>query len=80
MSRAAEPSAATTTGYRIDDRYRLDTGRVFLSGAQALARLPLEQLRIDRELLEVKDRVQMVRDVLRSLGTPAKETAATKAR
>ena len=48
MSRAAEPSAATTTGYRIDDRYRLDTGRVFLSGAQALARLPLEQLRIDR--------------------------------
>ena len=39
-----------------------------------------EKLRIERELLEVKDRVQMVRDVLRSLGTPAKETAATKAR
>jgi transcription-repair coupling factor (superfamily II helicase) len=29
-----------------------------------------EKLRIERELLEVKDRVQMVRDVLRSLGTP----------
>ncbi|MEN9504124.1 MAG: hypothetical protein RI958_50, partial [Actinomycetota bacterium] len=35
-------------GYRLDDRYQSDHGRVFLSGAQALARLPYEQLRIDR--------------------------------
>ena len=34
--------------YRLDDRYRRDDGTVFLSGAQALARLPFEQLRIDR--------------------------------
>lgn len=34
--------------YRLDDRYRSDHGRVFLSGAQALARLPFEQLRVDR--------------------------------
>ena len=34
--------------YRLDDRYTRDDGRVFLSGAQALARLPLEQLRADR--------------------------------
>ena len=29
-----------------------------------------EKLRIERELPEVKDRAQMVRDVLRSLGQP----------
>jgi indolepyruvate ferredoxin oxidoreductase len=34
--------------YRLDDRYLRDEGTVFLSGAQALARLPFEQLRIDR--------------------------------
>ena len=34
--------------YSLDDRYRLDDGRVFLSGSQALARLPYEQLRADR--------------------------------
>jgi indolepyruvate ferredoxin oxidoreductase len=34
--------------YRLDDRYTRDAGRVFLSGAQALARLPIEQLRADR--------------------------------
>ena len=30
------------------DRFRLEDGRVFLSGVQALARLPVDQLRIDR--------------------------------
>ena len=35
-------------GYELADRYRKDAGRVFLSGAQALARLPFEQLRADR--------------------------------
>ena len=34
--------------YELADRYRLDDGRAFLSGSQALARLPYEQLRADR--------------------------------
>jgi len=34
--------------YELSDRYRLDHGRAFLSGSQALARLPYEQLRADR--------------------------------
>ncbi|NNK92303.1 MAG: hypothetical protein HKO87_07705, partial [Acidimicrobiia bacterium] len=36
------------TDYRLDDRYTADDGTVFLTGIQALARLPLEQLRADR--------------------------------
>jgi transcription-repair coupling factor (superfamily II helicase) len=32
-----------------------------------------EKLRIERELPEVKDRAQMVRDILRSLGQPVAE-------
>ena len=35
------------TEYRLDDRYRATDGRVLLTGVQALARLPLDQLRID---------------------------------
>ena len=35
-----------------------------------------ERLRIEREAPEVKDRVQLVRDVLRSLGTPKERQAA----
>ena len=38
-----------------------------------------EKLRIERALPEVKDRVQMVRDVLRSLGQPLKAEAAASA-
>lgn len=34
--------------YALDDRYLADEGSVFLTGIQALARLPLEQLRVDR--------------------------------
>ncbi len=34
--------------YELADRMRLETGRVFLSGVQAIARLPGDQLRIDR--------------------------------
>jgi indolepyruvate ferredoxin oxidoreductase len=34
--------------YRLVDRYLADSGTVFLTGLQALARLPLEQLRADR--------------------------------
>ncbi len=35
-------------GYQLSDRYTRDEGRVLLTGVQALARLPIEQLRIDR--------------------------------
>ena len=35
--------------YQISDRYKRDEGRVFLTGVQALARLPLQQLRADRK-------------------------------
>jgi indolepyruvate ferredoxin oxidoreductase len=34
--------------YRLSDRYTGDTGTVFMTGLQALARLPIEQLRVDR--------------------------------
>jgi indolepyruvate ferredoxin oxidoreductase len=34
--------------YRLSDRYLLDTGQAFLTGVQALARIPIEQLRRDR--------------------------------
>ncbi|MFK7896214.1 MAG: indolepyruvate ferredoxin oxidoreductase family protein [Myxococcota bacterium] len=34
--------------YSLNDRYLSDEGVVFLTGIQALARLPLEQLRVDR--------------------------------
>ncbi len=42
------PTPSRQGAYHLDDRYRSDAGTVFLSGAQALARLPFEQLRIDR--------------------------------
>src|SRR5918994_5725127 len=35
-------------GYELADRFRREDGRVFLSGVQGLARLPVDQLRIDR--------------------------------
>src|SRR5262245_28922047 len=38
----------TSQPYRLVDRYLADSGTVFLTGLQALARLPLEQLRADR--------------------------------
>ena len=41
--RAARP-------YELADRFRLEDGTVFLSGVQALARLPIDQLRLDRRL------------------------------
>lgn len=45
MVQSLEPSLA---GYTLADRYDRREGRVFLTGIQALARLPLEQLRLDR--------------------------------
>ena len=35
--------------YRLSDRWTEDDGTVFMTGIQALARLPIEQLRVDRE-------------------------------
>ncbi len=40
--------SASFDGYELADRFRLEEGRVFLSGVQAVARLPIDQLRIDR--------------------------------
>ncbi len=37
-----------TDTYRLSDRYTQDAGTVFMTGIQALARLPIEQLRVDR--------------------------------
>jgi indolepyruvate ferredoxin oxidoreductase len=34
--------------YKLEDRYRADHGRTFLTGIQALARIPIQQLRVDR--------------------------------
>ena len=36
------------SAYELEDRFRLEDGRVFLSGVQAVARLPVDQLRLDR--------------------------------
>ena len=36
------------TEYQLSDRFLKDDGRVFLTGVQALARLPIEQMRIDK--------------------------------
>jgi len=41
---------AVERGYELADRFRLEEGRVFLTGVQAVARLPVDQLRIDRRL------------------------------
>lgn len=37
-----------TDTYRLSDRYTRDHGTVFMTGVQALARIPIEQLRVDR--------------------------------
>jgi len=36
------------TDYKLDDKYSLDKGRVFLTGTQALVRLPIIQRKIDQ--------------------------------
>ena len=40
--------ANAPAAYRLDDRYLANEGRVFLTGIQALARIPIDQLRRDR--------------------------------
>ncbi len=43
----AEPNV-DASNYELADRYRAERGRVFVSGVQAIARLPIDQIRIDR--------------------------------
>ena len=38
----------TARGVSLDDKYRLDEGRAFMTGIQALVRLPLDRKRLDR--------------------------------
>ncbi len=45
---AKSPETADVDAYQLADRYRAEHGRVFLSGVQAIARLPIDQIRIDR--------------------------------
>jgi indolepyruvate ferredoxin oxidoreductase len=47
---AQESAPPGPAPYQLADRFRLESGTVFLSGVQALARLPLDQLRADRRL------------------------------
>jgi indolepyruvate ferredoxin oxidoreductase len=42
------PQHATLDTYRLEDRYTRQTGRVFLTGTQALVRIALDQARRDR--------------------------------
>ncbi len=44
------PGETLDLGYRLNDRYTRERGRVFISGTQALVRLLLEQRRLDRAL------------------------------
>jgi indolepyruvate ferredoxin oxidoreductase len=50
MARAATLRAAhyPLDNYELDDRYRRESGRVFLTGTQALVRIPLMQRTMDR--------------------------------
>lgn len=47
-SEAAASSAGFDARYALDDRYVLESGRVFLTGVQALVRLPMMQRRRDQ--------------------------------
>jgi len=42
------PAASPDFSYRLNDRYSRDAGKVFLTGTQALVRLPLMQAALDR--------------------------------
>ena len=47
----APVDAATLAKVSLDDKYTLDAGRVFLTGTQALVRLPM--LQRERDLAEI---------------------------
>ena len=44
----ADAAGAGAPAFSLADRYELEEGRLFLSGIQALVRLPIEQMRRDR--------------------------------
>ena len=46
--RVTDTARPDVSDYQLADRYRREEGRVFLSGVQAIARLPVDQLRLDR--------------------------------
>ncbi len=48
MTDLEQKGSSTTTPYSLDDRYSRDDGTVFATGVQAVARIMLEQLRVDR--------------------------------
>ena len=48
MTTLLPDSAAFDRSYELDDRYRLESGRVFLTGTQALTRLPMMQRQRDQ--------------------------------
>ncbi len=48
VSRPQRHPSGISRDYQLSDRYTADRGTVFLTGIQALARLPIEQLRADR--------------------------------
>jgi len=48
VTETATQSAPLDTGYTLDDRYARERGRVYLTGVQALVRLPLMQQHRDR--------------------------------
>ena len=45
-----EPTGNRLTDYALADKFRSESGTVFLSGVQAVARIAVDQLRIDRRL------------------------------
>ncbi|MBT8079107.1 MAG: indolepyruvate ferredoxin oxidoreductase family protein [Gammaproteobacteria bacterium] len=49
MAATAEHALSNLDTYELDDRYRRESGRVFLTGTQALVRLPLMQRAVDRQ-------------------------------
>jgi len=50
QDRNAETGSPQLDNYTLEDRYLRDSGRVFLTGTQALVRIPLMQAALDRKL------------------------------
>src|SRR5690348_7692771 len=44
----AQAAPIVDEGYALEDRYLKERGRIFITGTQALVRLPLAQRRLDR--------------------------------
>ncbi|EAZ98088.1 indolepyruvate ferredoxin oxidoreductase family protein [Marinobacter sp. ELB17] len=50
QDRSSETGSPQLDNYTLEDRYLRDSGRVFLTGTQALVRIPLMQAALDRKL------------------------------